>query len=202
MDLKELLQSREEPEPLAGRLEPGDVEALIALLPDRDDSLRYCSFLVLQARSRTHPDVYPYWERFAAMLEHPNSYQRNLGLRLTAENVRWDTEKRFSGLFPRWMELCRDEKPVTCRQALQSIPAWAPFAPELAKDAAHFLVGLDLSTVRESMRKLVLTDVLEALLALRPFFSSPETEAYAASALEGGLLDRKTKKRLSESWAN
>ena len=200
MDLDELLQSREAPAALAEHLEEGDAAALIALLPEKNDDLRYCAFLVLQARSRTHGDVYPFWDRFAAMLDDPNSYQRNIALRLSAENVRWDREGKFSALFPAWMAHCRDEKFITCRQALQSIPTWAPFAPELAEKAVRFLLELDFSRLRESQRNLALTDLMDALAALRPFHSCPELEAYASSVLDSGLLDKKTQKRLARTW--
>ena len=197
MDLDMLLQSREHPDSFAETLTASDVEALAPLLAEQNDDLRYCAFLALQARSRISSGVYPYWERFAAMLEEPNSYRRNVALRLLAENVRWDREKKFSALFSQWMAHCQDEKFVTCRQALQSIPIWAPHAPELAEETAKQLMEINLSAFRDSQQKLILTDILEALSALRPYFSSPETEEYFAAALERGLLDKKTRKRFS-----
>ena len=199
MDLDALLACRGNAESFAKALKPGDISGLIALLPERNDDLRYCAFLALQARSRKYPDVYPFWDLFASTLGQKNSYQRNIALRLLAENVRWDTEQKFPALLPRWLEHCTDEKFVTSRQALQSIPTWAPFAPDLAETAAKHLLGIDLSAVRESQQKLLLTNILDALLALRPACSLPGLEEYFTAALNGGLLDKKTKQRFQNS---
>jgi hypothetical protein len=57
---------------------------------------------------------------------------------------------------------------------------------------------LDLTGIRETMRELVLMDILQILLLIRKNLPMKEIEAYVSNALTGGILDKKTKKQLEE----
>jgi hypothetical protein len=72
-----------------------DINQLVNLLEEKDDTLRYHSLLLLQYRSQNFDDVYSFWDVFAEKLSSPNSYQRSIGLILIAENVRWDAQGKY-----------------------------------------------------------------------------------------------------------
>lgn len=192
MTIDTLKAHRDDPETLAALLSPEDIAFLIPLLNEQDDTVRYPAFLVLSARSKDQPDVYPYWNVFAEKLDSDNSFQRNIGATLVGLNVRWDEKRLFGTVFSRLMRQCTDEKPITARLTIQTIPGWAEYAPELLGETVAILTGINIMSFRETMRKLVLIDIMEALLAIRAVRPSEAIDVYLTRALTGGLLDKKS----------
>ena len=202
MTIDTLKAHRDDPETLADVLRPEDIEFLIPLLNEQDDTVRYPAFLVLCARSKGQPDVYPYWDVFAGKLDSDNSFQRNIGATLLGLNVRWDEKKLFGSIFSRFMRQCSDEKPITARLTIQTIAGWAEYVPELLGETVAILTGIDIMSFRETMRKLVLTDIMEALLAIRAIRPSEVIDAYLTRALTGGLLDKKSVRQFESRIVN
>ncbi|NLI53611.1 MAG: hypothetical protein GX417_04725 [Clostridiales bacterium] len=180
----------------AGMLAKDDIPALIERLASSEDKVRYPAFLLLRARSAAAPDVCPHWDALAEKLQSENSYQRSIGAMLLSANARWDDDGRMRRDLPHLLELLNDEKPITVRQCIQSLPDILSAQPALADEIAAALLRIDLMQIRESMRKLILSDLLEALIAVRSIAPEPAVDAYLFSALSGSILDEKTKKRL------
>ncbi len=191
-----VLTGRENPQELASALTPEDISYLIALLKEKEDDLRYASLLTLCARSDVYPDVYPYWDELAGKLDDPNSYQRSIGLMLIAHNVKWDTQHRFPAILETYMARCTDEKFITSRQAIQHIGLWAPYVSELLPQTAQTLMNIDILTLKDTQRKLILLDILHALAGIRRIVQIGEIDAYMQSALTGGILDKKSIKEI------
>ncbi len=180
----------------AQRLTKEDIAFLVNLLSEKDDKIRYAALLLLQSRSAGFSDVYPYWEVFLKKLNSENSYQRSIGLMLIAENARWDTENRMEDALDAYLEILHDEKPITVRQCIQALHRILPYKRHLAEKIADALISLDMTTIRTTMRKSVLTDILSVLAAVRKQLSSDKVDAYIAQALSTDVLDRKTIKEV------
>lgn len=193
-----ILTGREAPAALAETLTHQDIEGLVSLLSEKADELRYAALLTLCARSDTHADVYPYWGLFAEKIGNENSYQRSIGLILTAHNVKWDTEHRFDNVIEAYLSHCQDEKFITSRQAIQNIPVWAPYAKTHLARTAEALMGIDIPALKDSQRKLILLDILHALISIRRVQPTAEIDVYILNALTGGLLDKKSMKEIQE----
>ena len=192
----ELLElKKEEIATRAAALSAGEIAWLVDRLSEKDDKLRYGAFLLLNERAQTQPDVYPFWDVFAGKLQSDNSYQRSLGLMLLAANARWDHEGKTAAVLENYLATLRDEKPITVRQCILSLLQIVPSHPELAERIAERLLSLNLLEIRDTMRKLVLLDVIEVLLLIRKSAPSDAIDAYFSSALSGDLLDAKTKKQ-------
>lgn len=179
---------------IALKLEPQDITLLFELLSEKDDNLRYKSFLLLQSRSENFADVYPYWDALVDKLSNDNSYQRSIGLMLIAENVRWDKQKKFNALADQYLALCDDEKPVTVRQCIQSLVKIVPFNPDCIAKVVDKLIGIDLMQRKDTQRKLLLTDILTVLLECQKIQPQEKVDRYICEALTGGILDEKTRK--------
>jgi len=188
---------REDPSKAAKALKEEEIKQLIGGLMEKEDRIRYPSLLLLQSRSAVADDVYPYRETFREKLKSPDSYQRNIGLRLIAENARWD-DGWLDGVISEYLSLLSDEKPVTVRQCIQYLNRIVPYKHDLVGSIADALMALDLTQVRETMRKLVLCDILEVLALIRKVKTSERIESYIMDAMTGGILDKKTIKRLEE----
>ncbi len=190
-----------EKESMAGpaqSLQPEDIEYLVELLSEKDDKVRYSAFLLLQERSIGEADIYPYWDTFRNKLNSDNSYQRSLGLMLLAVNSKWDDSGRMEAALEDYLKLLEDEKPITVRQCIQSLSHILPYHPKLNATIAKRLMALDLSVIKETMRKLVLMDILNILALIRESRKDEEIESYILNALKGDLLDKKSKKQVED----
>ncbi|MEL7608065.1 MAG: hypothetical protein AAGU74_01005 [Bacillota bacterium] len=196
MDAAYLNEHKQNIEELALKLTPGDIAALVDELAQKDDALRYAAFSALQKRSEQTPDVYPHWDRFAKRLDDENSYQRSVGIMLIAENVKWDKEGRFRQVFGSYMRHCSDERFITSRQTIQGVARWAKHAPELLEEAIAILINIDVNTLKDTQKKLILIDILSALAAMRKVHPSGEIEEYVRRAVTGGILDKKAVRQL------
>ena len=184
---------KEELPELALTLEKDDIPQLVDWLSEKDDKIRYPSFLLLQARSEKYEDVFPYWNTFVDKLNDPNSFQRNIGLRLIAANVRWDKQGKFNAICDRFLAHCNDEKPVTVRQCIQSLCSVVPFNTSCRAKIVNRLMSIDIPQRRESQQKLILLDILSVLLMVNKTNPDNAILAYIHNALTGGLLDKKSK---------
>lgn len=192
IDIETLISQKDNVPAFAASLTKEYIKYLVPLLTDKNDEIRYLAFLVLCERSATHPDVYPYWEVLVSKLSSDNSYQRTIGATLIAANIQWDENKKFSRIFQTFMSLCNDEKFVTSRLTIQTIPVWARFVPELLDRTVEELVHINVKRLKESQRKLILLDIINALIAIREIKPSAHITSYLIEAMTGGLLDKKS----------
>ena len=173
-----------------------DIPRIVEWLSLKDDNDRYQAFLLLQYRSMFFDDVYPYWDVFRGKLKSDNSYQRSIGLMLIAENVRWDREERMDDTIDEYLELLNDEKPITIRQCIQSLGKIVTYKSELNNKVAAALISFDFMSVKETMRKSILLDILNILLIIRKELKNDHIENFILNALSGEILDKKTKRRI------
>ena len=193
-DLMEL--KKEELPARAAALTSGEIVWLVGLLALKDDKIRYGAFLLLNERSLSQADVFPYWDVLAGKLGSDNSYQRSLGVMLLAANARWDTAGKTAAVLDAFLAILHDEKPITVRQCIQSLKLILPTHPELSEQIAKHLLALDLLAQRDTMRKLILLDIVDVLLQIRATETVDGVDAYLSAALSGDLLDAKTKKQI------
>ena len=172
------------------------LQQLIDWLSEKDDKIRYQSFLLLQSRSIDFDDVYAFWDEFYKKLKSDNSYQRSIGLMLIAENVRWDKENKFEKIVDEYSLHFNDDKPITVRQCIQSLQKIIPYKKQLHFTIADKIMAIDILSIKETMRKLVLLDVLEILTMIRKYQTNDKIESYIFKALSGGMLDKKAIKQV------
>jgi len=197
--LDQLLRLPKEALPEAAKLlSPEDISELVPLLALKEDNIRYQAFLLLKERSAIAGDVFPYWQTFLEKLQSENSYQRSIGLMLISENARSDKEGKTAAALEAYCNCLTDEKPITIRQCVQGLKPIVSSHPELGGTVSERLIALDLTTIKETMRKLVLQDIIDVLLLIRAQSggSNEALETYLLNALSGGLLDTKAKKLL------
>ncbi|MDD2591883.1 MAG: hypothetical protein PHP11_05145 [Erysipelotrichaceae bacterium] len=181
---------------VAKTLTEEDVSQLIEWLSLKDDNIRYNALLLLQIRSALFSDVYLYWSILQNKLKSDNSYQRSIGLLLLVDNVKWDKEKRMEGMIDQFLMLLDDEKPITIRQCIQALGKIVEVKPNLNDKVAAKMIDFDLMSVKETMRKSILLDILNVLLIIRKEQSTDEIECYIVNALKGNLLNNKSKKKI------
>ena len=181
---------------IAATLDEADIHQLVEWLNEKDDNLRYKSFLLLQHRSQEKNDVYPYWDVFVEKFGSENSYQRSLGLMLVAENTRWDDAGKMDGIIDAFLAFCDDEKPITVRQCIQSLAKIIPYKKNLYDKIVAKLISIDVMERKETQRKILLVDILTVLSTIKKQQTNEKIEQYFQNVLTGGTLDAKTKKTI------
>lgn len=136
-----------------------EVGELFELLTITDNELRSAAFFCLKHRSTEYPDVYVFWDSLVEKLSSENSFHRSIGLMLLAENVRWDKNKAFDGIFSQFMSHCSDEKFITARQTIQSLVNIVPYRIDLIGKISEYLKSLDLSKYKENQQSLLKRDI-------------------------------------------
>lgn len=150
----------------AAKTDGEDVRALVELLSETDDNLRYSAFLKLQAISQKDDSVYPYWDVFVEKLNSGNSYQRSIGLMLLAENVAWDRAGRFAGVCADYLAHCNDEKFITARQCIQGLNKIIAATTEYREEIIAALAGMDFGIRKDTQKGLLLRDAAAVLAKL------------------------------------
>lgn len=158
-----LLSCKDSIHKLSSTLTKEDIGYLVDLLDEKNNEIRYTAFLALKERSKISSDVYAYFDVFTNKLINSNSYQRSLGTMLIAENVKWDNENKFESILPYYLINCDDEKFITARQTIQSISVWLPLKADLFQVITDKLISIDISSRKDSQRKLLLMDILKVL---------------------------------------
>lgn len=176
----------------AKNLRKEDLPMLVRCLEEKDDDIRYKALLLLQHRSLLFDDVYPFWDKFCEKLKSGNSYHRSIGLMLIAENTRWDELNKMDETIDDYLALLNDEKPITVRQSIQSLAKIIPYKKHLLGKIADRLMKLEIDSIRETMRKLILMDIVEALIMIEKYEKHDDIDDYIFKAITGGLLDKKS----------
>jgi len=182
----------------AQSLDKEDLPKIVERLSEKNDKVRYKALLLLQKRSACCDDVYPFWDVFRSKLKHENSYQRNIGVMLIAENAKWDTENRMDGTIDEYLTVLNDEKPITVRQCIQALEKIVPYKNHLCPKIADSLMSINILAVKETMRKLILFDILNILVLIRKYQPADASDEYIINALSGEVLDKKVKKLVEQ----
>ena len=193
-----LLDHKESIEETVHLIKEEDLTYLVSLLSEKEDGIRYQAFLILQKRSELFDDVYHFWDTFAEKLFSENSYQRSIGIMLLAENLKWDQQDRFAKIAELYLSHCRDERPITSRQTIQSIHRWIEQKPQYRELVKKTLLQIDINRVKDTMRKSILLDIISVLAAIHKIERSDEITDYLVKAMTGGVLDKKSARQLEK----
>ncbi|MGB8453148.1 MAG: SufBD protein [Anaerocolumna sp.] len=173
-----------------------DLPQLVEWLSEKNDKIRYKALLLLQCRSQYFDDVYTFWDFFCDKLKNDNSYQRSVGIILIAENAKWDTANKMDNIIADYLMLLNDKKPITVRQCIQALNKIIIYKPHLCPNIADGLMSVNMQELKETMRKLILMDILNVLIAINKIKKTNEIENYIIKAITGGILDNKSKKQI------
>lgn len=131
-----------------------------------DNREAYRALQSLQEASELGNAVYAYIDAFIEMMRDSNSYIRTRGLTLIAHNAKWDEEGKIDGIIDEYLDHATDDKPITARQCIKSLPKLAEAKPNLMPHIASSLRQTDISQYADSMKSLIQNDIRDTLLAL------------------------------------
>ena len=136
-------------------------ETMLAALTGKND--KYACELTekIIKESRESEEWYDYFQDFVPLLRHPKSLVRNRALTILASNAQWDTENRFDQLLSEYLSHITDEKPITARVCIQTLPELAQAKPQYIPAILRALEEAELSKYKDSMRPLIEKDIQE-----------------------------------------
>lgn len=140
-----------------------DIDICIARLTGKDAKDAYALTQQITAESRDTDAWYPCFDQFAALLRHKNSLVRNRAISILAANARWDAGGKFNALLDEFLSHVTDVKPITARQCIAALPEIAEAKPEFIPKIRSALRQADLSGYPDSMRPLILKDIVAVL---------------------------------------
>ncbi|MBP2643148.1 MAG: hypothetical protein H6Q67_1035 [Firmicutes bacterium] len=176
-----------------------DLLSLVDLLAEKNNNIRYQVLRQLQEHSKCSNGVYQFWDIFKNKLKSENSYQRSIGLMLIADNTKWDDENKINKTIDDYLEILYDEKPITVRQCIQALHKIIPYKKHLHFKIADKLMEINILNLKVTMQKLILFDILQVLVAIKKQQTTDEIDSYIVQALNGEILDRKTKKQIEST---
>lgn len=139
------------------------IEELVQALNTKNNETAYECLKQLQLESKKSNAVYKYFDRFYDMIKSENSYVRTRGLILISDNARWDKDNKIDEIIDEYMEHILDEKPITARKCIKSLPDIAIYKPYLLKSIINALKKADTSKYKSSMKSLVDKDISDVL---------------------------------------
>lgn len=146
-----------------------DIQDLVFGLKDQNDKYAYQCLKQLELESLNSDAVYPYFDLFSAMLDDPNSYIRTRGILLIAANAKRDSDYKIDEIIDRLLNHIMDDKPITARQCIKSLPTIAKHKPDLKDDICNALRTANPQIYKSSMQSLVSKDIQDALNAISNF---------------------------------
>lgn len=140
-----------------------DIKQLVNDLHHTDNSFAYTSFKQLVEESKESNSVYPFFDDFIDMLEDDNSYIRNRGLILIAENSRWDIDNKVDEVLSQYLKHITDVKPITARQCIRGLEIIVDEKEDLVPDIKKALYNANIEKYPSSMRELIEKDIARVL---------------------------------------
>ncbi|SHK12085.1 hypothetical protein [Paramaledivibacter caminithermalis] len=140
-------------------------EVIKQLLTNNDIMVYYHCYYIISKASEKKPELfYKYWNNFVSLLEHKNSYHRNIGLTIIANLTKIDEDNLFSSIFQKYIEHFNDDKFMTAQCFVQSMKKVIRNKKQYEKKIIDLLLDIDkICTYREKQKELLKSDIIEVL---------------------------------------
>lgn len=140
-----------------------NIQELVNSLKHNDNKYAYQCLKQLEALSESSDAVYPYFEVFTEMLDDSNSYIRTRGIVLVAANAKWDKDYKIDEIIDNYLKHIMDDKPITARQCIKTLPTIAQYKPDLKACICDALRKANSYIYKSSMQPIVYKDIQDAL---------------------------------------
>jgi hypothetical protein len=140
-------------------------EIIKQLITNPDIMVYYHCFYIVAKASQERPELfYQYWFEIASLLEHKNSYHRDIALTILANLTQVDQDNLFSEIFNNYFEHIHDKKFMTGKCCIQNSIKILRNKHELNHQIITLLLDVDkLCAYPEKQKELLKYDVLEIL---------------------------------------
>lgn len=114
------------------------------LIADKNIMIYYHCYYILSYASEINPKLfYKYWDDFVSLLNHNNSYHRDIGMTLIANLVSVDTDGKFDNIFDKYISHINDKKFMTSQCCIKSLKKIAQERKDLIDAIVSVLLQID-----------------------------------------------------------
>ncbi len=171
-----------------------EIQTWVSQLDLKEDTVRYEAFTHLLDLTESKVGwVYEVWDTLVEKLTNPNSYQRNIAVKLLCNLSQSDSESRLVSVLDPLLRCSHDEKFITSRQTLQSLWKPAYFEPDLREKIVNHLIMRFGECESENHANLLRQDILQSLFTLADLTHDVELQQKAMELVESEK-DPKNKK--------
>jgi len=125
----------------------------------------YNCYYVIDHASQERPELfYPYWNSLVPLLNHPNSYHRDIGMTILANLAAVDNENRFNAIFEEYFSHLNDARFMTAHCCVCNSRKIMRSKSGLRDQILTLLLSVDsLCSFPEKQRELMKADILEII---------------------------------------
>ena len=139
---------------------------LINGLFETNDMVAYRCLIELISASEKDSSIYQFFDTFVEMIGNDNSYIRTRGLLLISASAKWDSDLKIDDIIDKYLRHIMDDKPITARQCIKTLPNIAKFKPDLVDDILSALNKANPQRYNDNMQSLVYKDIKAAQKAI------------------------------------
>jgi hypothetical protein len=119
-------------------------EIVYLMLNDPKIMVYYHSYYIIGKASETRPELfYDYWDDFAFLLNHENSYHRDFGLTLIANLTKVDKKNKFKLIFDDYFKHINDVKFMTAQHCIRNTAKVMTNKEDFKEDILKILLDID-----------------------------------------------------------
>lgn len=143
-----------------------DIQNLVDGLINGEHKYAYQCLKQLEDESNHSCEVYRFFDIFVSMLDNTSSYTRSGGIILITANAKWDGDYKIDEIIDRYLKHIMDDKPITSRQCIKSLPLLVKYKPNLKDCVVDALHKASPLRYKESMQSLISKDIQNSLEAI------------------------------------
>lgn len=120
------------------------IQVVNQMLTNNNIMVYYHCYYIVSKASEIKPELfYEYWNDFASLLNHKNSYHRDIGLTIIANLTKVDENDLFSSLYKKYIKHFNDEKFMTSQCFVKNIKKIIKNKSEYEKQIINLLLDVD-----------------------------------------------------------
>ena len=167
----------------------------------RDETYRYnCARVLFRALEANSGLFYPYWERFAGMIDSPNGFYRSTAAQAIAILTAVDEERQLDAILDTYLQMLDDEKIMVARYFTQTIHLVAEARPDLCARIVTCLLEVESTRHTESRKSLLKADILAAFDALYDTLQEQQQEEILAFTTKAQESESPTTRKTAKAF--
>ncbi|OGO29486.1 MAG: hypothetical protein A2W33_09120, partial [Chloroflexi bacterium RBG_16_52_11] len=161
----------------------------------KNEIFRYNSARVIYRAIQVGPELfYPYWDRFAGMIDSPNGFHRSVAAQVIALLAAADKDRKLDPIFAHYLDLLNDPKVMVTHYFLEAIGKIYRARPDLQKEIMACLLNMDKTGHLPERRDMLKADIISVFDQLFDSFS-PQDQKKASTFVKKQLESSSLKTR-------
>lgn len=174
-------------------------EVVEQLLNNRNIMIYYHCYYIISKASEEKPELfYKYWNDFTELLNHKNSYHRDIGLTIIGNLTKVDEKNLFSSIFNKYIKHFNDDKFMTAQCFVQNMKKVLKNKNEYAEKIIKIFIDIDKRcSYSKRQKELLKSDIIEVLdVAYESIIDKTEIIEFVRA--QSSSMSPKTKKKAKE----